>query len=310
MSISGRLSLFNPLFRTVFRTTVMSIIGSVFLMSIIAIVFIPLEEFLETMLMTVVVSGAVSYFSASRVFNLRRVIEEQRIKLALERERACILSNFMRDAAHEFRTPLTTMETSLYLTGKTTDPQKQQQHLQRVREEIDLINRLLDTILILTRLDSTDKASYPLETVNAACLISDIPARHPGGRLKLLVETPASLPDVQVNISDFNLAIKQIVDNALRYSPDTSTVTVQLEASPLWVILRVRDQGHGMSPQTLERSFARFYRADESHSTPGLGLGLAVARQVIELHGGRIEIESEVGKGTTVTICLPVSVAS
>ena len=58
MSISGRLSLFNPLFRTVFRTTVMSIIGSVFLMSIIAIVFIPLEEFLETMLMTVVVSGS------------------------------------------------------------------------------------------------------------------------------------------------------------------------------------------------------------------------------------------------------------
>lgn len=301
-------SVLNAIFKTPLRTTVMSILSSVALLVIITVLFIPGGELAPTpLLITVVVSGLVSYIGTSVIFNLRKTIETQRIKLALEQERAGILSRFVRDAAHEFKTPLTIMETSLYLAEKTADADKKRDHFQHMHEQIERINTLTDSILLLTRLDSVEKTSYLSETVKAADLFANPRLFKPDSRVQVTLEDAASLPNVRVNTSDFSLAIRQIVENALRFSPAQTPVKLRVEADSGWLKIRISDEGAGMTPQTIEHIFDRFYRTDESHTTPGLGLGLPIAKQVIDLHDGKIEVESEPGRSTTVIVSLPAS---
>jgi signal transduction histidine kinase len=286
----------------------MSILSSVGLLVLITVLFLPGEGISTTpLIITVVVSGVVSYIGTSVIFNLRKTIEAQRIKLALEQERARILSRFVRDAAHEFKTPLTIMETSLYLAEKTSLQEKKRDHFQHMHEQIQRINTLTDSILLLTRLDSVEKTSYLSKTVKAADLFANPQSLNLDNRVQVVLEDADSLPDVRVNIGDFTLALKQIVENALRFSPAQTPVKLRVESASGWLKISISDEGAGMTPQTIEHIFDRFYRTDESHTTPGLGLGLPIAKQVIDLHDGKIEVESEPGRSTTITVSLPVS---
>jgi len=260
-----------------------------------------------TLIITFVIAAPMSYITINGVVNMRTTIEKQRFKIAIEHERAEILSKFMRDAAHEFKTPLTLMSTNLYLAERTTDPEKKRGYSERTHEQIQTLNTLLETILILTRLDSTDKSTYPRELIKSTELLSDIRSFNSGGRLKIVAENPDSLPTVKVNLSDLHLALKQIVDNALRFSPETSEVTLKITVSDKQLIFEINDQGSGMSDETMQRIFDRFYRFDESHTTRGLGLGLSIAKRVIELHDGHIEIQSAQGIGTSFRAYIPVT---
>lgn len=303
-----RHSVLNAIFKTPLRVTLMSILSSVGLLVFITVLFLPGEGISTTpLIITVVVSGVVSYIGTSVIFNLRKTIEAQRIKLALEQERARILSRFVRDAAHEFKTPLTIMETSLYLAEKTSLQEKKRDHFQHMHEQIQRINTLTDSILLLTRLDSVEKTSYLSKTVKAADLFANPQSLNLDNRVQVVLEDADSLPDVRVNIGDFTLALKQIVENALRFSPAQTPVKLRVESASGWLKISISDEGAGMTPQTIEHIFDRFYRTDESHTTPGLGLGLPIAKQVIDLHDGKIEVESEPGRSTTITVSLPVS---
>ena len=248
-----------------------------------------------------------SYLTIKTVVALRVNLESQKIKLALEHERAEILSKFMRDAAHEFKTPLTLMSTNLYLLGKTPDQDKKQLYIQNTNEQVQALNNLLETILILTRLDSTDKIDYQRDSVRASEIISDIRSSNGGHRIKLLVENPDTLPSISINRSDVYMAIKQIIENAMRFSPPESDVTVQIATSGQQLMLQITDQGQGMGADTLPHIFDRFYRSDESHTTRGLGLGLAIAKRVFELNDGHIEIQSEPAKGSTIKVFVPLN---
>lgn len=303
-----RHSVLNAIFKTPLRVTMMSILSSVGLLVLITFLFLPGEGISTTpLIITVVVSGVVSYIGTSVIFNLRKTIEAQRIKLALEQERARILSRFVRDAAHEFKTPLTIMETSLYLAEKTSLQEKKRDHFQHMHEQIQRINTLTDSILLLTRLDSVEKTNYLSKTVKAADLFANPQSLNLDNRVQVVLEDADSLPDVRVNIGDFTLALKQIVENALRFSPAQTPVKLRVESASGWLKISISDEGAGMTPQTIEHIFDRFYRTDESHTTPGLGLGLPIAKQVIDLHDGKIEVESEPGRSTTITVSLPVS---
>jgi signal transduction histidine kinase len=262
-----------------------------------------------TLLITLVIAAPMSYLTIKLVITLRETIEGQKVKLALEHERAEILSKFMRDAAHEFKTPLTLLSSDLYLLDRNPDQAKKQHYTQDMYHQIETLNTLLETILILTRLDGTDKLDYLRETTNAAELLSDIRSLNNTGRVKLYVENSDSLPSVQINLEDLHVALNQLVGNALRFSPDGSEVSIHIVPSGQRLILEVRDQGQGMSQETIQHIFDRFYREDESHTTRGLGLGLAIAKRVLELHDGHIEIQSELGKGTTVKAYLPIASA-
>ncbi len=308
--ITTQSSSLNRLFKTPLRTSILATTVSLILASVINLLFLSPQALPMTLFITLIIAAPMSYITIKLVITLRLTIESQKVKLALEHERAEILSKFMRDAAHEFKTPLTLMSTDLYLSEKTTDPQKKIQYTQDMYHQIETLNTLLETILILTRLDSTDKLDYLRVQVNAVELISEIQSFNNNKRVKLLVENPDSLPTVQLNLSDLHLALTQIVGNALRFSPDAGVVTVQITASGQWLVFEIKDQGQGMSPETIQRIFDRFYRIDASHTTRGLGLGLALAKRVFELHDGHIEVQSELGKGTMVKAYLPITIST
>ena len=293
-------------FSTPLRLSISVTIVSMLLAAVMSLILYPLDDLPSVLIMTIGIAGPVSYISSRVLVNLRVAVEEQKVKVALERSRADILSKFMRDTAHEFKTPLALIETSIYLLGRTPDNQKKQEYSQRASDQIKTINALLESILILTRLDSTDKSTYPRELIKSTELLSGIRAFNRGGRLKIVPENPDSLPTVKVNLSDLHLALKQIVDNALRFSPDNSEVTLKIATSDKQLIFEINDQGSGMSDETMQHIFDRFYRVDESHTTRGLGLGLSIAKRVIDLHGGHIEIQSAPGVGTSFRAYVPI----
>ena len=299
-------STFNQVFRTPFRVAVLATSMSLLLSGAFTLIFFGsnLRDFLLAMLMILIIAWAVSYLSARGIIALRLTIEDHKVKLALEHKRADILAKFIRDAAHEFKTPLALMETSVYLSRRSLDLQKKEKYGQQTSEQIQILNRLLDSILVLTRLDSIDKADYKRDLILAKELVADIKPTYESERVTLHPTDMDSLPYIQANILDIHLAIKQIVGNGLRFSPAPSPVTVTLTKSGEWLLLQIADGGEGMSAETLQHIFDRFYRIDESHTTRGLGLGLAIAKRVVELHEGRIEVQSEIGKGTTVRIYL------
>jgi len=96
------------------------------------------------------------------------------------------------------------------------------------------------------------------------------------------------------------------LDNAIKYTPQGGGVEISLATNGREVRVKVADTGIGIAPQKVEKVFERFYRGDESRSTPGSGLGLSLAQAIVNAHGGRIEVESRVGEGSTFTVVLPM----
>lgn len=303
---TSKWSVFNRIFRSPLYASIFGTLVSLGLAALINFLFLSPESLGMTLLITLIIAAPMSYITINRVLSMRTTIEQQRIRLAVEHERASILSRFMRDAAHEFKTPLTLMSTNLYLAEKSTNPEKREGYVNNLYTQITTLNTLVETILILTRLDSTNPSTYVYEQVHPAKFLSDLRAFNADGRINILMPDITKFPVLQLNISDFHLAFKQILGNALRYSPSDSPVTVQMAVSDQSLVLEVIDRGSGMPPETVNKVFNRFYRADESHTTRGLGLGLAIAQRVVQLHNGDIQIQSEVNKGTTVTVSLPV----
>jgi signal transduction histidine kinase len=117
-------------------------------------------------------------------------------------------------------------------------------------------------------------------------------------------------PDVNIDPDKMQLALTNLLSNAYKYSPKEGNISLELVLVPgseRPVRLRVRDQGIGMTPEQLEHATERFYRADTSGNIPGTGLGLSLVREIVELHGGRLTLESERGRGTVATIELPAA---
>ncbi len=305
--ITTKSVLLNRLFKTPFTTSAVATLVSLVFAAIINFVFLSPHNLPMTLAVTFVISAPMSYITIKIVITMRSTIEYQKVKLALERERAEILSKFIRDAAHEFKTPLTLMTNNLYLAEKTTDPEKKQSYTETTNNQIQILNKLLDNILILTRLDSTSPGSYPLQALTASELLVDIQSFTNNQRIKVLQDDAINHMQLKVNRSDLHLAIEHMLGNGLRYSPETSNVTIQLIPSGQWLVLQITDHGQGMTGETLQHIFDRFYRMDESHTSRGLGLGLAITKRVFELHNGRIDVISEVGKGTTFKAYLPIS---
>ncbi|MCA0457645.1 MAG: HAMP domain-containing histidine kinase [Chloroflexi bacterium] len=304
--ITNKSRFLNQLLQSPLHLSALATLISLGLATFINVLFLSPGALLMTLLITLTIAAPMSYLTIKFVIDMRTTIEKQKIRLALEEKRADILAKFMQDAAHEFKTPLTLMSTNLYLGERAAEPEKKQTYHQQVNEQIQILNNLLDTILILTRLDSIDRACYERKTTKTKELVSTIRSLIHSDRIQIDSRSLNGDAEVSVNLDDLHLAIKQMVDNALRYSPETHPVTIQFVNSASWLDINIQDGGSGMSLEHMQHIFDRFYRADESHTTRGLGLGLAIAKRVMELHDGHIEVESEIDNGSLFTVSLPI----
>lgn len=239
--------------------------------------------------------------------NERKQAQQRQLELLLEKERLNLLSMFIQHAAHEFRTPLSIINSSTYLMSRLEDPEQRARKARQVEEQVRLLTRLLDMLLTTARLESPDALEQ--KVVDVTMLIQQVCAdmsEKTGGQPRLHCEGELRLPPVIGDAHYLKVALTELLNNAIRYTPPDGTVTIaaRIEEQGLW--LRIEDTGCGIAPEALPHIFETFWRSDEAHTTPGFGLGLPIARRIMEYHGGEITVASEVGRGTRFEVRLPM----
>jgi len=208
----------------------------------------------------------------------------------------------LADVSHELRTPLTVIQGNiegildgLYAPDRTI--------LERILAETHQLERLIEDLRTLSMADAGALA-LQREPTDLGALAADVVAAFQPqagmGRVALTVEAVDGLPDLELDPLRVRQVITNLVSNALRHTPADGRTTVAVGSSADGQVLSVTDTGSGMDPESASHAFDRFWRSSDS---PGAGLGLAIARDLMRAHGGDVELRSALGEGTTV-ICL------
>lgn len=242
--------------------------------------------------------GVLSYMLAGLTLEpIRKTLEEQR--------------RFVGDAAHELKTPLTALKTSLEVNlMDETLPKATKTILQENLEDVTSLSLLTESMLQLAKVTDKQLKAEPLllDKILKQCLRQLKPLAQ-AKNIKIdyqrqLKHQPLILGDTGSLIDLFNI----LLDNAIKYSPPKSTITLTLTQSKKQVEVRVTDEGCGIEASEIDRIFERFYQVDKSrhHSNQmGYGLGLAVAKNIVQKHKGSIKVASQPSKGSTFTVILP-----
>lgn len=221
-------------------------------------------------------------------------------------------NQFVSDASHELKTPLASMKILSESLIEQPDAPKElyQEFMTDINHEVDRLSLIINDLLTLVK---TDKGAQTLVIgpVELGKLIRRITGTvAPLARSKHIT---VSFEYIDVTLQGDELRLQQvftnIIDNAIKYSPENTTVSVNLTQSQNNAVIVIEDQGIGMSQEDVQHIFERFYRVDKGRSRQagGTGLGLSIAKQIIEQHGGNIEVKSVLNQGTTFTITLPIN---
>jgi len=222
-------------------------------------------------------------------------------------------SEFLASAAHELRTPMVSIFgfTELLLKRQFSD-ERRADMLQTIHRQSGLLVKMINELLDLARIESR----RGLDLHIGCHPLSELVINSVKGLMRKDNERQVSLgriPDVPVLIDPEKMqqALNNLLSNAFKYSPQGGEVTlsahVERQDGREFVVLEVRDQGLGMTPEQLARAFERFYRADTTGNIPGTGLGLSLVKEVVELHQGYVTLESQSGLGTTARLWIPLA---
>lgn len=222
-------------------------------------------------------------------------------------------TDFVANASHELRTPLASiigyMET-LEDEGEDIDPKQANRFYSTVLREARRLQTLVDDLMSLSRVEA-EKHDQPREKLKLAPLVRQA-ARDGAGpdrfeRVAMTIDDPEL--SVRGDARQLEQLVRNLVDNALKYGGEDKPVSVTLQKGQRdMAVLTVRDHGDGIAPEHLPHLTRRFYRTDpgRSRAAGGTGLGLAICKHIVERHRGRLDIDSKLGDGTTVTVRLPL----
>jgi len=227
-----------------------------------------------------------------------------RIETSFERQR-----QFVQDASHELRTPLAAIRTNIEVTEMDPDASVEEYRslLDTVKTQTARLTRLSEDLLLLTNGEKETVEREPVELPALAHeVVSQLGSLAETRNVTLAVEAPET-SEIETSPDLLYRSVFNLVDNAIKYSGEGSTVTVRVGGSDKEALVEVSDNGRGIPGDEVDKIFNRFYRVDKGRSRRegGSGLGLAIVQDVTEALGGKVSVRSEVGEGTTFTIRLP-----
>lgn len=248
---------------------------------------------------------------------LARDIDEMRIRLSTAREKEMRLTqlkaDFISTAAHQLRTPLTAIKWSLegLMPEAAALPPSSFTDLKRTLRTVGELVALVNDLLNVSRLEE-GRMEFVREPTDIYLLVKEVAqsawSRHREKSVELIV-LPLNVPSPKISIDreKMQMALANLIDNAVKYTPDGGRVTVGCLVSPSSVVIEIKDTGIGIPQEDLDRLFSKFFRARNALNveTVGSGLGLYLTREIVQGHGGSISIHSTEGLGTEVRVQLP-----
>jgi two-component system, OmpR family, phosphate regulon sensor histidine kinase PhoR len=245
--------------------------------------------------------SAVPVGTDERVLLVLRDVTESRRLEATRRD-------FVANASHELKTPVASIRAAAETVARAIpeDPAAAGRFADRLQREAERLSHIVSDLLDLSRLEAEPPRLRP---VPLDSLTREQVERHSDRAREAGIELRMTASPVTVHGSpkDLSLLVGNLLDNAVRYTPSGGRIDVAVSQDDERILLEVRDTGIGIPARDLPRIFERFYRVDPARTrqTGGTGLGLSIAKHVVEQHGGRVEAESELGRGSTFRIILP-----
>jgi len=223
-----------------------------------------------------------------------------------------VRQDFIGNISHELKTPLASMKAmvEVLIEGGADDINIRREFLDSINQEIDRLNRLVSDLLLLSRLESDKELLNPVPTDFIDIITGIVSRFHPRAMkegLNLNLHIEGDIPKLNIDVNYMDQVISNLIDNAIKYTPSGGKIDVKVEDIGRFVKVSVSDTGIGIPKEDLPRIFERFYRGDKSRnpSLGGVGLGLSIVKHIVEAHGGKVGVESELGKGSTFYFILP-----
>jgi two-component system phosphate regulon sensor histidine kinase PhoR len=286
---------------------------------VIAFVFVP-AAFMLTIGILILVYGTVArdYVFGGLILAMvtTTIIGTAAVLAVLYREArvAKLQTDFVNKVSHDLRTPLTSirMFVETLQLGRIQDPARQAEALEIIADETARLSSLINRLLDWARMES-GRRSYQLRHEKVEPLVDAALHAFEPQRLNGSVEVTRSvdpgLPEVWADRQAMTEALLNLLNNAHKYTGPVKKIEVSARKEGPTVVIRVADNGPGIEPREQKRIFEKFYRARDplSRTIEGTGLGLAMVKHIVSAHGGRVGVESDLGKGATFKIALPVA---
>jgi two-component system phosphate regulon sensor histidine kinase PhoR len=223
--------------------------------------------------------------------------------------------DFVANVSHELKTPITSIRGAVETMGEGAleSPESAERFLEMIARQADRLNVIIEDLLMLSRLEGEEEGrEIELEkasiapVLRAAMRSCESKAAYKSVTLEATCDEDIA---ARIDAALLEIAVVNLMDNAIKYSESGSKVLVSCEMSGGEIDIRVRDEGSGIAAKHLPRLFERFYRVDKARSRKlgGTGLGLAIVKHIAQVHGGSVSVESTPGEGSTFTIHLPLA---
>lgn len=255
-------------------------------------------------------TGVLRYLDgAFQDITLRRQAEDQQRELALERERVTMLERLLSDMSYDLKTPLTKIKAGLELLQAAPDPARAEERFTLVGNQVEHLERVFENMLILLGLVQSDRFDFQPISLNSVVQGVQTALAASTRQVRLEFFPGPDLPHFPGDRKKLTKALTEIVRNALIHVPDGGLVILRTYRHETYGVVDVVDNGAGIPDDVLPHIFDTFFRGDPGRRTRsgGAGLGLPIAKRIIERHGGRVQVETTLGQGSTFRIFIPLS---
>jgi signal transduction histidine kinase len=225
-----------------------------------------------------------------------------------------VRQDFVANVSHELRTPLSSIKgySETLIEGGVTQQKEQKEFLGIIHRESDRLAKLIDDLLDLSRIESGKMAMVlmPMDLLPAVKRAAAILEKQAASKsIRITLDIPSGTPRILADESRLSQVILNLLDNAVKYTPEVGDVRISAVADGHFVRVDVSDTGVGIPEADIPRIFERFYRVDKARSRElgGTGLGLSIVKHIVQAHGGQVSVRSAPSKGTTFSFIIPVA---